>query len=91
MKYSQSDLINARRYAHDSREDLLRCTLCGCYNCTNIFFVSAVCEWKDSENGKYLDQRGICPFCGKDTLLGEDAGYPLKKDFLSALKKFKYI
>ena len=83
MKYRNSDLIKAVRYSRDTKDDLLRCTICGCYNCTEIFLTSEIHEWR--KEGKNLI--GICPFCKKETILSEDAGYPFTKEFLKAVKK----
>ena len=33
-------------------------------------------------------QNVVCPFCGKETIIGDSSVYPMKKIFLQEMKKF---
>lgn len=56
---------------------------CGCYYCMKVFDSSEIWEWVEDKNGP----TAICPYCGIDTVLHEDAGYPLTKEFLEEMYK----
>ena len=85
-KYSISDVINAHRYNNNSKLELQRSVLCGCYNCTEVFFPSDIRDWVIDEDKK--DLRPLCPFCGSRMIIGDCSGYPIKKDFLQEMKKY---
>ena len=36
------------------------------------------------------DYTAICPYCGEETIIGDDAVYPIKKAYLKELKEFSY-
>lgn len=59
---------------------------CGCFHCLKIF---------DSEKVEYMPERDgretpYCPYCGIDSVLCEDNGYPLTPKFLGAMKKYYF-
>ena len=90
MKYSISDLVLAKKNGNNSREELMRCTLCGCYNCLRVFLVNDIRDYKDDGNS-YLSNIGLCPYCHSEHIIGESSCYPLKYDFLEAMKKYHSV
>ncbi len=82
--YTNSELINAQRSSVNNRDHLMRSVTCGCYSCETIMLANGITDWKLEENG---GMTAICPFCGKETIIG-DGGVPMKKILLQELKKF---
>jgi len=57
--------------------------LCGCFYCLKIFKPNEITEWTDEESGVIA----ICPYCGADSVVGKNSGYPITKKFLKAMNK----
>ena len=87
QRFSRSELIHAYTYSNNTRDDLIRCTVCGCYHCLSIFLANEVQFQKD---GNQSDEEGRCPICGSRKILGESSAYPLNYDFLSAMHKLTF-
>ena len=86
------DILNNRTYfAHyysaNHKPELEQEQICGCFYCRKIFSSSEITEWVIADNP--LDRRGtaICPYCGVDAVLGESSGFPITREFLSAMRE----
>lgn len=64
-----------------NKEDVMKSSYCGCYNCTKIFTPDLIVEYMD--NG----QTAVCPYCGIDSIIGSSMGYDLTFNFLTNLKE----
>lgn len=53
---------------------------CGCFSCLSIFNADRVDNWD-------LFSSACCPFCGNTTLIADNQGYRLSKDFLCNVKR----
>ncbi len=82
--FTNSYLIRALDYSRRNRDHLMRSVSCGCYSCETIMLANDIRDWKLEDDG---GMTAICPFCGKETIIG-DGGVPMKKIFLQELKKF---
>lgn len=87
------DILNnpiyfAHYYASNHKPELQeREQICGCFYCRKIFFSSEITEWVIADNP--MDRRGtaICPYCGVDAVIGESSGFPITREFLSAMRE----
>jgi hypothetical protein len=73
-------LISAHDASSLHRSAVERSARCGCFYCLHVFSPDAIVEWTDD------DQTAICPHCGIDSVLPEAAGFPIDKEFLSAMQ-----
>ncbi|WP_105175148.1 cytoplasmic protein [Pseudoalteromonas sp. T1lg122] len=62
------------------RDSLRNSDKCGCFYCLNIFGYQSIEFWTDN------DDTALCPSCGIDSVIGDDSGYPITKEFLSAMR-----
>lgn len=63
------------------RESLRKSDKCGCFYCLDIFHYQNIEYWTD--NG----DTALCPSCDIDSVIGDDSGYPITKEFLSAMQQ----
>lgn len=54
---------------------------CGCFYCLRLFSSEAIVDWSVDKP----DWTAICPYCGIDSVIGENDGYPLTEDFLEEM------
>jgi len=71
------DVVNAHKHIDDKNE-ITNSILCGCFYCLSIF---------ESEEIDNFEQGVWCPRCGIDSVLGENSGYPITRDFLAAMNR----
>ena len=74
--------IEAHKYSINHQKQLLRDKVCGCFYCLEIFSPTEIEEWVEDPGGT-----AICPHCGIDSVIGESSGYPITKEFLTAMNK----
>ncbi len=77
------DYVAAHAYSSNHRAQLSEDTLCGCFNCLEIFDPKEIVEWWSD---KYFT--AVCPYCGIDSVIGASSGYPITKAFLQKMKKY---
>ncbi len=77
------DYITAYNHSIHHREELLRSKKCGCFYCLKVFLTSEINNWIEDVGGT-----AICPYCGIDSVIGEDAGYPLTEEFLKKMHDY---
>jgi hypothetical protein len=70
---------HARSIHH--RDEILRARLCGCFHCLATYPPGDIREWCDGGD------TALCPRCGIDAVLGDNAGFPLDAGFLRAMQK----
>ena len=77
----QYDLDKAHKYSSNHRPELEKDNICGCFFCLRIYNPKEINEWIDSGT------TAICPKCDMDSVIGESSGFPITKEFLSAMYK----
>ena len=81
------EYITAKPHTTDNREELQKSDLCGCLWCLEIYPASEINQWwGEDENG--VEQTAICAQCNADAILGDAAGYPLTKEFLTQMHNY---
>jgi len=86
QKALQADVIDAHKASIRHKASLLKSLDCGCFHCLEIFSPSEITAWTDTSGSEPL-HTALCPSCGIDSVIGSDAGYPIRKDFLKAMQK----
>ncbi|WP_339146837.1 MULTISPECIES: cytoplasmic protein [unclassified Sutcliffiella] len=74
-------LAKAHKFSSHHRRELEKDAACGCFFCLEIFNPSLISEWIDQED------TAVCPHCGIDAVIGESAGFPITKEFLSEMNR----
>ena len=75
------------KYSLKNREYLIRPQLCGCFYCLTIFHSTELKEddFLAEDDGQYT---AWCPYCGIDSIIGEDCGYEITPELLAAMKGY---
>ncbi len=75
----RSDIL---RRAHDfclaNRSDIRASKQAGCFYCCSVFEPREIDDWIPDTAGK----TALCPRCGVDSVIPENAGFPLTEEFL---------
>lgn len=79
--FDEIDIIEAHKFSIHHREQIEQSEKCGCFYCTAIFDPKEINFWIDSND------TAICPYCAIDSVIGDQSGYPITKEFLSAMNK----
>ncbi len=79
----ENDIVAAHRHASHHKESLQKDTVCGCFYCLNIFHPREIEHWLAESGGTAL-----CPYCAIDSVIGESSGFPITKEFLSAMRDY---
>jgi len=86
-------LAEAARHGVQNREEISKSALCRCYCCLKTFPSEAIYDWwdlpKDSAGTgtEVLGMTAVCPFCGVDSVLGDQCGYELSEVFLKEMQQ----
>lgn len=70
---------DAHRFSSHNRASLEKDTICGCFYCLKIFDPIKINEWWDD------DHTAVCPYCGIDSVIGENSGYKVTESFLKEM------
>lgn len=75
-----------RAYSHsfENEEEILQSKVCGCFYCLRIFSPKEIDEFIDDKNGK----TAICPYCGIDSVIGDNSDLQIKEDLLREMKDY---
>ena len=79
------DYIGAQFFTFNNTVSILRSKNCGCTNCMKIFKPNQI-----RKRVKDIPERGgaLCPYCERDSVIGDYAGFPLTEEFLSAVHEY---
>lgn len=81
-----------QRLAHLSYDNWMRLKhhnqKCGCYYCGHIFDSSVLDE--ETECTCFSDQSILCPACGIDSVISEEDGFTLTKEFLEDMSQIMF-
>ena len=81
MKYSKEQLHAAHKISYANKTRLSVPQKCGCFYCLRFFSSEDIVDWSVDKP----DWTAICPYCGIDSVIGENDGYPLTEDFLEEM------
>jgi hypothetical protein len=81
------DYIAAHEHCIYHREEILSSKLCGCFYCLEIFSPSEITNWVDVPEDNNIGQTALCPRCMIDSVIGDESGYPITKEFLNKMKE----
>ena len=89
MMVKRHDIIGAHIYSSNNKPELEKGEKCGCFCCKRIYNSLEITDWVINENVR-IDRLGtaICPYCGCDSVIGEDSGYPITEDFLEKMNRY---
>lgn len=72
------------RKSWNNRDELKNDNICGCFNCLEIFNPKEIKRWTDKR------ETALCPYCGKDSVMGESSGFPVTKKYLKKVNKIYF-
>lgn len=79
------ELLYAAKAAHKKsiyhRDSLRNSNKCGCFYCLDIFDYKNILYWTDDGD------TALCPTCDIVSVIGDDSGYPVTEEFLSAMQQ----
>ena len=82
-KMTDNRIIKAHDFCTNNKESLANNRTCGCFYCLKIFNPKEITEWIEDSKGT-----AVCPYCGVDSVIGENSGYPITKAFLSEMSRY---
>jgi len=91
---ADKDHIEAHAASFKNRASIKRSMYCGCFYCLKIFYPDEITIWWDSPKGtpRSLDnamgQTATCSYCGIDSVIGSDSGYPITTEFLREMSEY---
>ena len=88
MNIKKSDLKRAHRYSSSHKAKLEKDAVCGCFYCLAIYNPAEIKDWMIFNNPVDRGGTAICPYCGVDSVIGESSGFPITKEFLTAMRNY---
>jgi hypothetical protein len=76
-----ADVREAHKRSIRHREEIGASSQCGCFHCCETFPSEKITEWTDD------GETALCPMCGIDSVIGDRAGFPVTKEFLSSMRR----
>lgn len=76
------EIVEAHKHSFNNRVEVEQSEICGCFYCLKTFSSKEVNKWV---NG---DSTAICPKCGIDSVLGNEANFDLTPQFLKSMNRF---
>ena len=83
---TDNDIIIAHNHCMDNQAEVLTSELCGCFSCLRTFPPVEIKDWITGKNEESL--MAICPYCGIDSVIGSESGYPVTHEFLEKMQKY---
>ncbi|WP_186767634.1 HNH endonuclease [Blastopirellula retiformator] len=77
--------IPAHEHSSYHRDELLKSETCGCFFCLRIFNSSEIVCWTDKLPNSEKGETALCPYCGIDSVIGSQSGYPMTHEFLEKM------
>ena len=69
-----------------NRAEIERSEKCGCFYCMKIFDAHQIADWVDTR-GPHAQQTALCPYCGIDSVIGDNSGVKITERFLRKMHK----
>lgn len=82
------DYIKAHKYSSNHMNQLKKDTVCGCFNCGEIFSPSEIEHCLIADNDCDRGGTALCPYCGMDSVIGASSGYPITPEFLAQMRRY---
>jgi hypothetical protein len=81
VKYDYSKI---HRHCGWHENEVMKSEKCGCFSCLKIFPASDIVEWIDEPETcpRGEGRTAVCPNCGIDAVLPENAEYELSEGFI---------
>lgn len=79
ISFSKNTLVHIHSFCTNNKVLLEKSNICGCFYCGRIFSPREITAYTDA--GK----TALCPFCGIDSVLGEEFGYPVTQELLEQM------
>ncbi len=76
------EIVEAHKHSFNNRAEVEQSEICGCFYCLETFPSKEVIEWVNGDN------TAICPKCGIDSVLGDEANFDLTPEFLKSMHKY---
>ena len=93
MSAAMNDLLAAYQHASNHHAEIDASTVCGCFNCLQIFPPADIIAWT-GWNAADLDNletaqgtTALCPHCGSESVVGDASGYRIDMDFLNRMNQ----
>jgi hypothetical protein len=83
-----ADVRDAHEHSADHRAEIVGSAVCGCFYCCATFAPKAIKAWVDEsaeEGGQ--GRTALCPKCGIDSVIGDQSGFPISRDFLAKMRR----
>ena len=79
--------IAAHPFSFKNKAYLLPPQRCGCFSCLSIFCSTELREsdFVPENDGQYT---ACCPYCGIDSIIGENCGYAITPELLAAMQDY---
>lgn len=75
-------ILDAHEFSSRHRDAIADAQICGCFYCLEIFEPNKIEDWLTDEG------TALCPRCGIDSVLPDNVGYPITRDFLTQMKSY---
>ena len=79
-KELQMAIADAHEASWDNLERLKTAKKCGCFYCCRIFDAKQIKNYGS-------DATALCPYCGIDSVLGDNEGFPITPEFLKTMNE----
>jgi hypothetical protein len=78
------ELELAHKESSYHKEDIKASNLCGCFYCRRMFNpkTKVIVEWIDG------GETALCPYCGIDSVIALESGFPITKAFLKRMSDY---
>ena len=80
---NNSELKKAHQYCTNNKEQLIESNICGCFYCCKIYSPKEIKEYLYEGDGTAL-----CPYCGIDSVIAENSGFKITKEFLKKMHDY---
>lgn len=80
---NNSELKKAHQYCTNNKKQLNESTICGCFYCCKIYSPNEIKEYLNEGDGT-----AICPYCGIDTVIAQNVGFKITKEFLKKMRDY---
>ncbi len=84
MKITKQLLKKAHRASFENEKSIRKSKECLCFHCNNLFPSSEIQDWVNDAHGR----TALCPYCGIDSVIGDEAGYPFTEKFILAMNGY---
>ena len=83
MTYDEDLLLAAHKASIHHHDAVRRSGVAGCFYCLRTMRSGEISEWVDPQAEQTT---ALCPYCGIDSVIGDDSGFPVTPEFLKAMQ-----